>query len=62
MKAKSLCIATATYRPICGCPVTRYVVHGSEVPRCPECGRAVDWLLLLVPLAVATHRDHSIGA
>lgn len=49
MKARSFCIATATYEPICGCPVSRHVARGSEVPTCPRCGLEVDWLLRLRP-------------
>ena len=61
VKAKTRCIATGTYQPICGCPVTRYVLHGREVPPCPRCKRVVDWLLLVVP-DVSAEATRLVGA
>jgi hypothetical protein len=61
VKAKTRCIATGTYQPVCGCLVSRHVLHGSDVPPCPRCKRVVDWLLLVVP-EVGVEAMHRAGA
>jgi hypothetical protein len=62
VKAKTLCIATGTYQPVCGCPVSRYVRHGNQVPACPRCRRVVDWLLLVLPAFEMSESTHRAGA
>ena len=46
MRSGTLCIASALYRPECGCDVVVEVQRGEPCPPCPQCGRAVNHLFV----------------
>lgn len=51
------CIATATYRPECGCKVALEIKRGEMPPPCPKCKRTVNWTFVR-----STYLDEAVKA